>query len=54
MSPSVQKNVVSFIGHDEGTSAAYRIRTKTEEQANALKKALDREIEFVQAKLEKE
>ncbi|OCH91445.1 hypothetical protein OBBRIDRAFT_886965 [Obba rivulosa] len=52
MTPTVQKNVVSFIGHDEGASTAFRIRTKTDEQANALKKALDREIEFVQAKSE--
>ncbi|KAI0930184.1 hypothetical protein AcW1_008939 [Taiwanofungus camphoratus] len=52
MNASVSKNTVSFIGHEEGVSTPYRIRTKTEEQANALKHALDREIEFVQAKSE--
>ncbi|CCM01931.1 uncharacterized protein FIBRA_04004 [Fibroporia radiculosa] len=50
MNATVSKNTVSFIGHNEGTSTPYRIRTKTEEQANALKSALDREIEFVRGK----
>ncbi|KZT10680.1 uncharacterized protein LAESUDRAFT_755371 [Laetiporus sulphureus 93-53] len=52
MSPSISKNVVTFVGHDEGAPATYKFRTKTEEQANELKYALEREIEFVRAKSE--
>ena len=52
MNASVSDKVVSFIGHEDGQSTPYRIRTKTAEQANALKAALDREIEFVKAKSE--
>ena len=52
MNASVSDKVVSFIGHEDGQSTPYRIRTKTAEQANALKAALDREIEFVRAKSE--
>ena len=50
MDPSVAKNVVSFMGHDDGTSVPYKIRVKTEAMAGELKAALDREIEFVKAK----
>lgn len=50
MSPSLSTNVVSFMGHDGGQSTPYRLRVKTSDQADALKKALDREIEFVRAK----
>lgn len=50
MSPSLSSNIVSFMGHDEGHSTPYRLRVKTNDQADALKKALDREIEFVRAK----
>lgn len=50
MNAKAEKNVVSFIGHENGSQATYRIRTKTEEQANDLKSALDREIEFVRSK----
>lgn len=52
MNASVSKSTVSFMGHEEGVSTPYRIRTKSEEQANDLKAALDREIEFVRAKSE--
>lgn len=52
MNVTVAKNVVSFIGHTEGTSTPYRIKTKTEEQAKDLKSALDHEIEFVHSKSE--
>lgn len=50
MNPTVAKNVVSFMGHDEGNSVPFKLRVKTNEQADDLKKALDREIEFVKAK----
>ncbi|GBE81163.1 predicted protein [Sparassis crispa] len=50
MNASAKRNMVSFIGHDEGTATPFRVRTKTEDQASALKLALDREIEFVRAK----
>lgn len=52
MNASVADKVVSFIGHDEGHSTPYRIRCKTAAQANELKAALNREIEFVKAKSE--
>ena len=50
MNPTVAKNVVSFMGHDEGSSVPFKLRVKTAEQADDLKQALDREIEFVKAK----
>ncbi|KAI0074658.1 hypothetical protein K474DRAFT_1773855 [Panus rudis PR-1116 ss-1] len=59
MNPTISKNVVSFLGHDyseqastPGAPTPFKIRMKTEEQANALKSAIDREIEFVQGKTE--
>lgn len=50
MNPTVAKNVVSFMGHDEGHAVPFRLRVKTGEQADELKNALDREIEFVKSK----
>jgi nucleoporin NUP2 len=50
MNPSVSQNVVSFMGHDAGTSVPFKLRVKTKEQAAELKSALDREIEFVKSK----
>lgn len=50
MNAKADHNVVSFVGHENGAQATYRVRTKTEEQAKDLKSALDREIEFVRAK----
>ncbi|OBZ71055.1 hypothetical protein A0H81_09037 [Grifola frondosa] len=47
MNTSLSEKVVSFMGHEEGRSTPYMIRTKTTDQASALKQALDREIEFV-------
>ena len=41
---------VTFVGHEEGSSTTYRLRVKSEEQANELKRAVDREIEFVKGK----
>ena len=52
MNASVADKVVSFMGHEDGRSTPYRVRTKTSEQAKELKEALDREIEFVRAKSE--
>ncbi|KAI8993870.1 hypothetical protein BD414DRAFT_506437 [Trametes punicea] len=52
MNATVSDKVVSFMGHEDGQSTPYRIRTKTAAQANELKAALDREIEFVRAKSE--
>lgn len=40
------------MGHEAGVSTPYRIRVKTADQANDLKAALDREIEFVKGKTE--
>ncbi|KAH7888696.1 hypothetical protein F5I97DRAFT_737112 [Phlebopus sp. FC_14] len=42
--PTVAKTMISFIGHDNGTPASFRIRVKSEEQAAELKEAMDREI----------
>lgn len=50
MAPSIQKNIVSFMGHENGTNLPYKIRVKTEEQAVELKKTLDDEVEAVKAK----
>ena len=50
MDATVSKNTVSFIGHEEGETVPYRLKVKTNDQADALKKAIDREIEFVKAK----
>lgn len=50
MNPTVAKNVVSFMGHDEGKSVAFKLRVKTTDQAEDLKNALEREIEFFKSK----
>ncbi|KAI0821702.1 hypothetical protein BC628DRAFT_1394368 [Trametes gibbosa] len=50
LTASVSDKTVSFIGHDDGQPTPYRIRCKTAAQANELKTALDREIEFVKEK----
>lgn len=57
MTPSVAKNTVSFVGHDNtehaavrGSATPFKLRLKTEAEANQLKDALDRAIEFVQSK----
>lgn len=52
MKPSVDKNTVSFIGHDGGVAVPFRLRVKTADQAEELKSALEREIEFVKSKSE--
>lgn len=41
------KSTVSFVGHDDGVPASFRIRVKTAEQAQELKVALDREVAAV-------
>ena len=46
----MSKNTVSFMGHDEGNPVPFNIRVKTSDQAEDLRKALDREIEFVKSK----
>jgi nucleoporin NUP2 len=51
MKPSVSKQIVSFMGHDEqGTPVPFRLRVKTEAAANELKDALDLEVEYVRSK----
>ena len=50
MNTTASGKVVTFVGHEEGTSTTYRLRVKSEEQANELKRAVDREIEFVKGK----
>lgn len=42
MKPSVTKQVVSLMGHDDkGSGVPYRLRVKTEQAAHELKNALD-------------
>ena len=47
LSPTLLKTMVSFVGHDDGAPASFRIRLKNPEQAQELKDALDREIAAV-------
>lgn len=47
LSPTLTKLNVSFVGHDDGVPASFRIRVKTAEQAQELKDALDREVAAV-------
>ncbi|KIK27700.1 hypothetical protein PISMIDRAFT_674604 [Pisolithus microcarpus 441] len=49
LKPSLAKTSISFVGHENGAPASYRIRVKTEEQAVSLKHAMDREIAVIQA-----
>lgn len=45
MKPSVTKQVVSLMGHDDkGSGVPFRLRVKTEQAAQELKDVLDREI----------
>ncbi|KAG2153714.1 uncharacterized protein EDB93DRAFT_1248622 [Suillus bovinus] len=47
LTPTLMKTMVSFVGHDEGAPASFRIRVKTPELAQELKNALDREVAAV-------
>ncbi|KAG2361422.1 hypothetical protein BDR07DRAFT_1472132 [Suillus spraguei] len=47
LTPTLMKTMVSFVGHDEGVPASFRIRVKTPEQAQELKNALDRDVAAV-------
>ncbi|KAG2342478.1 hypothetical protein BDR05DRAFT_1060218 [Suillus weaverae] len=47
LTPALMKTMISFVGHDEGAPASFRIRVKTPEQAQELKNALDREVAAV-------
>ncbi|KAL4078390.1 hypothetical protein V8B97DRAFT_2003615 [Scleroderma yunnanense] len=46
---SLAKTSLSFVGHDNGAPASYRIRVKTDEQASELKMAIEGEIAALQA-----
>jgi nucleoporin NUP2 len=50
LKPSISKKALTFVGHSDGASQTYCVRLPSEEQANELKAALDREIEVVKAK----
>ena len=50
MNPSISKNVVSFMGHEDGASIPFKIRVKTADQAEQLKRYLDQEVEKARAK----
>ncbi|KAG0698127.1 hypothetical protein DFH29DRAFT_1019689 [Suillus ampliporus] len=47
LTPTLLKTMVSFVGHDDGAPASFRIRVKSAEQAQELKDALDREVTAV-------
>ena len=49
MDVTIHKAVLSFVGHEEGETVLYKIRTKGEQLAQELKKAVDHEIEYVTA-----
>ena len=50
MNPSIDKNVVSFVGQDsEGEPITYKLRIKAVDQAEGLKAALDRELATIEA-----
>ncbi|KAJ7593901.1 hypothetical protein C8J56DRAFT_777591, partial [Mycena floridula] len=50
LDPKPSGTTVRFMGHEDGGPQLYNVRAKTADQAQALKEALDREIEFVKAK----
>ncbi|KAJ3749012.1 hypothetical protein DFH05DRAFT_1389340 [Lentinula detonsa] len=50
LKPTINKKALMFVGHEDGVSQTYNLRTKTEDQALELKQVLDREIAFVKAK----
>ncbi|KAG1731496.1 uncharacterized protein EDB91DRAFT_1252135 [Suillus paluster] len=47
LTPTLLKTMVSFVGHDDGAPASFRIRVKNPEQAQELKDALERETTAV-------
>jgi nucleoporin NUP2 len=50
LSPTSTSHFVSFVGHEDGSSTAFKLRLKTEADAGELKAAMDREIALVQVK----
>lgn len=48
--PTQSKNTVTFVGHDNGQKATFKLRLKDEVQAIELKTAMDREIALVKKK----
>lgn len=47
---SVAKNTVAFIGHEEGETVPYRIRMRTPDMAEGLRKAIEHEIQSIASK----
>ncbi|KAH7925510.1 hypothetical protein BV22DRAFT_1195086 [Leucogyrophana mollusca] len=47
LSPSISPKVVSFVGHDDGVSTPYKLRLKSDEDAQDLKAAMEREVEAI-------
>ena len=43
------KNVISFVGHDQGEQATYRLKIKTEGEAADLKAAIEKEVAHLKA-----
>ncbi|KAH7916557.1 hypothetical protein BJ138DRAFT_286368 [Hygrophoropsis aurantiaca] len=44
LNPTVATKVVSFLGHDDGASTPYKLRLKSDEDAQALKAAMEGEV----------
>jgi len=50
MNPTISTKVVSFIGHGEdGSSIPFKLRLGTEDSANALNTAMERETALVRS-----
>jgi len=47
LKPSIAKKALTFVGHSEGTSQTYCVRLPNETQAEELKGAMEKEIEFL-------
>ena len=47
---SVSGKTVAFIGHEEGETVPYRVRMRSPDMAEGLKKAIEHEIQAIAAK----
>ncbi|PFH46730.1 hypothetical protein AMATHDRAFT_7469 [Amanita thiersii Skay4041] len=46
------KKMVTFVGHDNGTSQTYNVRLASEDQARELKEAIEREVAQIKPKID--
>jgi nucleoporin NUP2 len=52
LNPTLTSKFMSFVGHEDGSPVMFKLRLKSEEDAQELKKAMDREITSVKASSE--